>query len=438
MTDPKPPALHTDPAYLAALAGLEAGRAEARPLDPAKCSIAILPFDNMSGDPAQQYFVDGITEDIITELSRFRELVVVSRTSSFAFRGKAVPIAEVAKQLRVHYIVEGSIQKSGERVRITVQLIEASSDEHIWADRYDRDLKDIFALQDDVVRRVTSTLAGRLENQRQSRARRQSTSELKAYDIYLQAREHFIQWSLDGNRKAAELLHAAIEIEPNHAAALALLSEVYQRDWFNGWSADLTQDLRESYRMAARAVKLDDDDSRTHTSLGSAHLFSGELDLAQHHLEIAARLNPNDTRVLVYSSRHAVLDGKPDKGVEIIERALQLNPFGKYAWYLSIAKFVGRRYDEAIRCLRSIRDPAPIAVALLAASLAQSKRMEEATIAGRRFRELANEMPALRDPADWRKYFITRWRFRDQVDLEHLLAALHSAGVSVEDGNSNA
>ena len=223
MSQDKPPALYADSTYLAALAGLGSGVAEAKPLGSAKCSIAVLPFDNMSGDPEQQYFSDGITEDIITELSRFRELTVVSRTSSFAFRGKAAPVAEVARQLRVQYIVEGSIRKSTDRVRITAQLTDAHSDEHIWAERYDRDLKDVFALQDEVVHRVTGTLVGRLENEKQQRAKQQSSSELKAYDIYLRAREHFFRWSLLENRKAAELLEAALAIEPDYAAARAVI-----------------------------------------------------------------------------------------------------------------------------------------------------------------------------------------------------------------------
>ena len=290
---------------------------------PSRPSIAVLPFTNMSGDPEQQYFSDGITEDIITELSRFRELMVISRTSSFAFRGKAAPIAEVARKLGVQYVVEGSIRKSGNQVCITAQLIDASGDEHIWAEHYDRELEDIFALQDDVVHRVTSTLVGRLEHKRQERAKRQSRSELRAYDIYLRAREHFFHWSPDDNRKAAELLETAIEIEPNYAAALALLSEVYWRDWLNGLSMDPQRDLLNSCRMAAKAVELDDGDSRTHTSMGVIYLFSNEPGRAKHHFATALRLNPNDTRVLVYWSRHAVFDGKPEQGVEMIEREAQ-------------------------------------------------------------------------------------------------------------------
>jgi TolB-like protein/Tfp pilus assembly protein PilF len=425
-------------AYRVLLAASGSPKSPAHPASPTKPSIAVLPFANISGDPDQQYFSDGITEDIITELSRFRELIVVSRTSSFAFKGQASPIAEIAKKLSVQYVVEGSIRKSGTRVRITAQLIDATRDQHIWAEHYDRDLKDIFEVQDDVVHRVTSTLVGRLEHERQERAKRQSRSELKAYDIYLRAREHFFSWSSDDNRKAAQLLETAVEIEPNYAAALALLSEVYQRDWLNGWSLDPQQDLLNSHRMAAKAVELDDGDSRTHTSMGLVYLFRNEPDRAKHHFETALRLNPNDTRVLVYCSRHAVFDGKPEQGVKMIEQALQLNPFGKYSWYLGLAKFAARHYEEAVELLRNVRDPSPAVVALLAASFALLDRIDEAQASCRRFFELAKETPAMqafKEPADWRNYFAVRWPFRDKSDLRHLLKALRKAGVPVDDNH---
>jgi adenylate cyclase len=401
---------------------------------PDKPSIAVLPFDNMSGDPNQQYFSDGVTEDIITELSRFRELIVISRTSSFVFRGQGTPIAEIARKLGVQYVVEGSIRKSGKRVRITAQLIDANGDKHIWAEHYDRELEDIFEVQDDVVHRITGTLVGRLEDERQERAKRQSRSELRAYDMYLRAREHFFSWSPEENRKAAELLGRTIEIEPDYAAALALLSEVHSRDWFNGWSLDPQNDLANSRRLAARAIELDDEDSRTHTSMGLADLFRNEPDRAKHHFETALRLNPSDARVLIYYSRHAVLDGRPERGVELINRALQLNPFGKYNWYLGLARFAAHHYEEAIELFRNVRDPSPAVEALFAGSFAQLDRMDEAKTAYTRFLELAGKAPmmqALKDATDWRNYFSARWPFRDKADLEHLLNALSKAGLPV-------
>jgi Flp pilus assembly protein TadD len=257
---------------------------------------------------------------------------------------------------------------------------------------------------------------------------------LRAYDLYLRGREHFFNWSPEENRKAAELLETAIAIEPDYAAALALRSEVHQRDWLNGWSLDEQKDSSESSSKAARSVQLDDGDSRTHTSLGLVHLFSSEPDRAKHHLETALRLNPNDTRALVYLARHATLNGEPERAVEMINRALQLNPFGKYSWYLGIAKFVVRHYDEAVDLLRNVRDPGPVVLALLAASLAQAGRGDEARSVCERFLAVAASNPVmqnLKTVAERRHFFAVRWPFKDQEDLKHLLAALQNAGISV-------
>ncbi len=400
----------------------------------AKPSVAVLPFVNMSGDPEQEYFSDGITEDLITELSRFRELTVVSRSSSFVFKDQAVAVTEAAEKLGVRYIVEGSIRKAGNRVRITAQLIDGRSDAHIWAERYDRDMEDIFEVQDDVVRRVASTLVGRLEHERQERAKRRSKSELRAYDLYLRAREHFFTWSPEENRKAVELLVSAIAIEPGYAAALALLSEARFRDWINGWSENPESDLADASSLAARAVELDESDSRTHTALAMTCLFGGEPDKARHHFETALRLNPNDTRVLVYYSRHAVFNGQPQRAIELGDQALQLNPFGKYNWNLGLANFVDRRYDEAIGRLHNLRDPTVMVLALLAASLAMAGRDAEARAAAAQFMERRAETPMMRglqDSDEWRNFFAVRWPFSNPAETEHLMQALRKAGIPV-------
>jgi adenylate cyclase len=396
--------------------------------------IAVLPFANMSGDPEQQYFSDGISEDIIIELSRFRELIVISRGSSFSFGGQTAPVTEIAEKLGAQYVVEGSVRKSGNRVRVTAQLIDASRDQHIWAERFDRELKDIFEVQDDVVHRVTSTLVGRLEHERQERVERQPRNELTAYDLYLRGRELVFDWSPDGNRKAAELLEKAIEIEPDYAAALALLSEVCQRNWLAGWSQDPQKDLADSYRLAAKAVESDESDSRTHTAMGIVHLSAGERDKAKHRYETAMRLNSNDTRVLVQYSRLAIFEGEPDRAADMVQRALQLNPFGKYYWYLGFAKFASHQYDDAIQLMRNIQDPSPAVLALLAASLAQADRVEEARSTCQQYLSLAKTIPilrGLRTQSEWRDFFVTRWLFRDNKDMQHLLGALRKAGIPV-------
>ena len=388
----------------------------------------------MSGDPEQDYFSDGITEDIITELSRFKDLSVVSRNSSFVFKGKAVSVREVGQQLGADYLVEGSIRKAGGKVRVTAQLIDAGSDNHIWAERYDRDLEDIFEVQDDVVRRVASTLVGRLEHERQERGRRRSDSQLRAYDLYLRGRELFFNWTKDDNTQARDFLDAALEIEPDYAAALALSAEVLLRMWLNGWSEDPERDRRESAEAARRAGEIDDQDSRVHTALGLIHIWQRNLDRAKHDFETALRLNPNDTRALIYYSRQAVFDGDVEKGVELCQRASSLNPYGKYNYNLGIAYFVARQYREAIDFVRNISSPPAQTLALLAASQAMAGDQAAAAASHARFAEAAEACPvilALREPEDWRAYFSERWPFRKPEDLDHLIAALAKAGFSV-------
>jgi len=408
---------------------------EAAPLPlPDKPSIAVLSFTNMSGDPEQEYFSDGITEDIITALSHFKELSVVSRNSSFVFKGKATAVGDVREQLKVDYVVEGSIQKATNRVRVTAQLIDAKNDNHIWAERYDRDLADIFEVQDDVVRRIASTLVGRLEHERQERTKRQTSSQLRAYDLYLRAREHFFNWSIEDNCKARDLLESAIQIESDYAAALALYSEVLLRMWLNGWSERPEEDLAESFTAAKRADEIDDQDSRAQTALGMADLFQRKLEKAKHHFEAALKLNPNDTRVLVYYSRQAVFDGDTERAVELCHQAVTLNPYGKYSYNLGIACFVARRYRETIELLETMRNPPETVLAILAASFAMSGDHAKAASTYSRFSDAAKASPhlsKLTKNEDWRDFFSARWPFRDREDLEHLMGALGKAGFPV-------
>ncbi len=397
-----------------------------------KPTVAVLPFANMSADPEQEYFSDGLTEDLITELSRFKGLYVVSRNSAFVFKGKAKSLRKVGEMLNAQYLVEGSVRKAGDRIRVSAQLIDAQDDQHIWAERYDRDMEDIFQVQDDLVRRVASTLVDRLEYEGQTRAKRQSKDQLRAYDLYLQGREHFFNWSINDNRTARDFARSALAIEPNYAAALALLSEVLLRMWLNGWSEHPAEDLAESFAVAKRADELDDQDSRTQTALGMAYIFQRSLDKAKHHFEVALRLNPSDTRVHVYYSRHAVFDGDSAKAIDLCRQALSLNPYGKYNWNLGLAYFTARQYEAAIASLESIRNPTEAVLALLAASYAMVDRQTDIASTHAHFSEAAKSSPVmskLGTPAEWREYFSARWPFRNPEDLKHLLGALNKAGL---------
>jgi len=426
----------SEPIRIYRIAGASGHRSAiaANPALPDKPSIAVLPFTNMSADPEQEFLSDGIAEDLITQLSRFRELFVISRSSSFVFKGKAASIPEVAGKLGVQYVVEGSIRKVGDRVRVTAQLVDGRRDVHIWADRYDRELKGIFDLQDEVVRTIAATLVGRLGQATHERTKRQSAGDLRAYELYLRGLQHFFAWTPRDNQQAKELFQAAIDIEPDYAAAHAGMSEVLLRGWINGWTSAPQQDLAASFQFAERSVRLDDEDSRTHVALGLACMYHGRHDMARMHLGKAIQLNPNDVHALAYQSRLELFAGNPELAIERVHEASRLNPFGKYGWYLGTAYYTARRYAEAVAALKNLRDPTAIVLAWLAASHAMSGAASEAQSCRETFLAAVKDDPVLHaipGPREWRLFFTCRWPFQNEGNLEHLLAGLRKAGLQV-------
>jgi TolB-like protein len=250
-----------------------AGEPLAPPVGP---SIAVLPFDNMSGDQEQEYFADGITEDIITQISKFPDLLVISRNSTFTYKGKAAKAQDVCRDLGVRYVMEGSVRKAGERVRITAQLIDGRSGGHLWAERYDRDLADIFAVQDDVTEKIVHALEVNLVEDARGRVARAETDNPEAYDLVLRGREQFRLFTKDGNLKARQLYEKAIDLDPNYAAAYAGLAGVRMHEWFQG-SPDA---LDRAFELALRAKELDPSLPLVYEALGNVHLFKRQYDEA--------------------------------------------------------------------------------------------------------------------------------------------------------------
>jgi adenylate cyclase len=240
-----------------------------------KPSIAVLPFVNMSGDPEQQYFSDGITEDIITELSRFRSLNVIARNSSFAFRNERIDVGEIARRLRVQFVLEGSVRRAGNRVRITVQLINASTGAHLWAERYDRELEDIFAVQDEVVRTVVATVAGRLEATGAQIAKRKPPESLVAYDYVLRGLEQLNLEGEEHNSEALRLFQKAVELDPQYAVGHAYLALAIYVQWMNSRAPG---ELERALSFARRALELDENDSRCHRTLSAIYVQLREYD----------------------------------------------------------------------------------------------------------------------------------------------------------------
>jgi adenylate cyclase len=340
---------------------------------PAKPSIIVLPFLNMSGEPEQEFFADGLTEDILTELSRFHELFVISRNTSFKYKGKAVEVQKVAKDLGVQYVIEGSVRKSGNRIRVTVQLIDAEVDRHVWAERYDRELRDIFAIQDEVTTAICSTLPGRVEAAARDRAGRRPTDNMAAYECVLAAKVLHHRVTRQDNSEALRLIERAIELDPNYAHAHAWRACILGQGWTYGWHEDKDAAWKEVTEALEIALGLDDHDSDVHRILAALNLMQHNHEKAKYHQQRALSLNPNDDLIVVQQGEMMTWMGEPDEGVEWIKKAMRLNPYHppRFWSHLGRAFFVARRYGEAVDAFQRIAVPDHIHHVYLAACHAQ-------------------------------------------------------------------
>jgi TolB-like protein/Flp pilus assembly protein TadD len=386
-----------------------------------KPSVAVLPFVNMSGDPEQEYFSDGITEDIITELSRFRSLFVIARNSSFAFKGKAVKVQEIAKELGVAYVVEGSVRKAGARIRITVQLVEAAGGRHVWAERYDRPAEDVFAIQDEVVRTVAATLAGRLDAAGAEGLRRRPTASLSAYECVLRGNALPVgDPALEA--VAHQLFEQAVALDPDYAVAHAQLAISHAKRWEDDMSGS-SADLDRAFELAMRAVALDSQEIVCHTALGYIQLCRRRYDEAELHARKAVALNPNRPNALATLAFILTRIGQPDAAVALIADAMRLDPHHP-TWYwteLGVAHFVARRYAEAVAAIRHRPTLAFFWHTYLAACHAQLG--EEDAMRG-----AAAEIVRVRPDFSVATY-TSHESFKLAADREHLASSLRKAGL---------
>ncbi|MCB1461971.1 MAG: winged helix-turn-helix domain-containing protein [Nitratireductor sp.] len=339
---------------------LSAGEADGarakRPALPDKPSIAVIPFINMSADPEQEFFSDGISEDIITELSRYSELFVIARNSSFAFKNNATDTREIASQLGVRYLLEGSVRKSGNRIRVTAQLVDGNSREHVWADRFDREVDDIFAIQDDLARSIVSTIKGRVDVDLAKQASKKPTSNLSAYDCVLQAQALIHHYREDDFGKARVLLEKAVSLDPGYARAHGWLAYLVATELLY-WHMS-TEGIREAIALGEEGLRHDDSDSRCHLALGVAHLFDRQHDKAGHHLQRASALNPNDDLVMIELARYKMYSDEPLEGADIARQAIRQNPYHPN-WYWNIlgrCLHTAKDYRGAISVLRKIEN----------------------------------------------------------------------------------
>src|SRR6266478_1182825 len=375
-----------------------------------KPSIAVLPLVNMSGDPEQEFFADGLTEDIITELSRFHDLLVISRNSTFVHKGKAVKVQEVAREFGVEYVLEGSVRKAGDRIRVTVQLIDAETDRHIWAERYDRQLEDIFAIQDEITRAIVATLPGRVEAATHDRAKRKPTDNMAAYECVLAAKV---------------LLDRALVLDPSYAHAHAWKACVLGQTWGYGWCADRDATFQQVAAEVEIALALDDNDSDVHRILAALNLMHEDHDKAAYHQERALALNPNYDLVVVQQGELLTWLGRPEEGIDWIKKAMRLNPYHpeRFWNHLGRASYCAEKYAEAAEAFSRITRPDHTHHAFLAATLAQMGNWLAAAAFGAEVQT--------REPKFSVAVYLATQHYKREVDRQHHEAGLLKAGLPV-------
>jgi len=363
---------------------------------PDKPSIAVLPFNNMSGDPEQEYFADGMVEEIITALSYLRWLFVIARNSSFTYKGRAVNIKQVGQELGVHYVLEGSVRRAGNRVRITGQLIDAASGAHLWAGRFDGTLEDIFDLQDQVTASVVGAIAPMLEQAEIERSKRKPTGSLDAYDYFLRGMSCVYRWTQEANAEALQHFARAIELDPEFAAAYGLASRCYSMRKSGGWMVDPAVETAETIRLARKAAELGKDDAIALCTAGIGLAYgAGELDDGDALIDKALVLNPNLAWAWLFSGWVKVWQGEPEVAIDRVTRAMRLSPQDPHAFAMhaaiACAHFFAGRYGDALSWAKSTmreHPNAPLQACVAAASAALIDEPTEAIAAMALVRQL--------------------------------------------------
>jgi TolB-like protein/cytochrome c-type biogenesis protein CcmH/NrfG len=390
-------------------------------------AIAVLPFVNMSDEPEQDYFSDGITEDIITALSKLRSFFVIARNSSFTYKGKSVHLKQLAEELGVGYVVEGSVRKIGDRVRITAQLNDVSTGSHVWAERYDRGLADVFAVQDEITDAIVAAIEPQIYAAENFRAQRKPPESLDAWDLLMRALSHFWRITREDNAAAQKLLESAIAIDPNYGQALGVLAVNHMFGVQMGWVA-LDTAAQSAERAALAAIQIDSEDAWAHAALGSCYFVTRRFDDSLAELELALRLNPNFSMAQGAYGLVLCYYGRWREASEVVQRGLQLSPRDPFCAVLygvdSYAQFVGKNYHEAIALSReAIRRRADFSgtYRTLAAAAGMAGDIELATWA---IQELRRAQPGF--SFAWATHSLP-WKLDSERD--HYLEGLRRAGL---------
>lgn len=414
--------------------GFESSRKKAAPAKtaalklPEKPSVAVLPFTNAGGDAAQDYFSDGITEEIITGLGKIPKLFVIARNSSFSFKGKSVTPQEVGRELGVRYILDGGIRKSGNRIRITVRLVDAKNGRQMWGERYDREMKDIFAVQDEITRKVMTELQVKLTQGEQARIWEEKSppKNLDAYEKMLHGHEYVSRNTKDANRAARKLFSDAIALDPENARAYAGLAMVCLSDMWWGWSKNPETDGWDAYQYAQRAIALNNSLDEPHFILGAVYLVQRQYEMAVQEGEEAVALSPNGADANAFLGVILNYAGKHKEAVHYVERAIRLNPMPPF-WYLEFlaaCHISAKRYDDALAALRKavqIDAESPLVYLTLAVTYSFLDRQKEAEAAAKQFMKL--------NPAFSLEEFAERLPYKNPDDVKKIVGALNKVLV---------
>ncbi len=393
---------------------------------PEESSLAVLPFANMSGDSEQEYFSDGLTEEIITALSKVDKMFVIAGNSTFSYKGKPVKVQQVGEELGVRYVLEGSVRKAGDRVRITAQLIDALTGHHLWAERYDRKLEDIFALQDEITMRILTALRLTLTEGEQARVYDKGTENLDSFLKVLQGMHHFLRFNEDDNVVARQMFWEAIPLDPKNPMAYTMLGWTHVMGVWYGSSESPGKSVERASELAQKAIALDDTQDYAHSLLGNIYLIMRQYEMAIAEGERAIALNPNGAHAQAHLAVTLTYAGRPVEAIALFEKAMRLNPMPPN-WYLNFLALAYRLtgdYEESIANLKKVlqRNPDDLIAHLnLAASYSMAGREEEAR---------AEVAEALRIyPKYSVEHFAKTLPYRNQAETELVIGALRKAGL---------
>jgi adenylate cyclase len=393
---------------------------------PDKPSIAVLPFENMSGDPTKEYFSDGLTEEIITGLSKIPKLFVIARNSTFTYKGKPVKVQQVSRELGVKYVLEGSVRSAGERLRITAQLIDGMTGHHLWAERYDRQMKDIFAIQDDITMNIMIALQVKLTEGEQARLGSKSIKNLEAYIKVLKANKHFFEFNKEGFILARQKYEEAIDLEPDFAAAHGGLAASYMMPLWVGWEDSPHQALVKANEHTQRCLALDDTNAYAHAILGALSLVQRQWDKAITAGKRAVTLSPNSANILALFAVTLKSVGRVDEALTMIEKAIRLNPMPP-EWYLhelgTYYRLLGR-YDEAIAILKKNLDRGRdylMSMINLTATYSMADKLDQARAQAKEVLSIMPDFSA--------KQFMKGFPYKDQKIIDDFIENLCKAGL---------